>query len=755
MTARQRGWLLPPAAVLLVAGVFFGRGIPAWGWSLAACGAAAASALLLKGRGRYASLLVFCFALGIFAGSIAFHPVLPEEGDYEIRGVVCDEIESGSFGQVRIYLSDVALDGRPLKGGAYWTFYLRKDEELVLEPGQAVFFQANLYHPRDAENPGGYNFRESLLHRGVVVGLYGRENLTVSDPESFSLSGFCAGIRHRLSLSLTETLGEETGAYASALLLGLRSKISSEDREAFSRLGIAHILTVSGFHVGVLITVLGTLFRLLRLRQGLRLSLYALMLFSYAALCGMSQPVIRASLLLILFLAGRIQNRPRSGIHLLSASLFIMTLWSPVQVTSASFQMTFCAVFGLFWFAPFLSRFRPLRNRIANRIRDSFVITFGVQLGLLLPELYFFQRLPLLVFLVNLPAMLIASALICVFWITLLLLPVSWASALVSGPLSAVTGFLLSGVRSLASLPGLTLWIPMPTVITVLGVILVFAGCCAFQRIRVSVRSVLAVVGAALVVFSLLPAAHTATEYIQFSAGNADAAVLWDRDKVYVMDTGEADGTLSGFLRARRLTPAAVILTHLHADHAGGLLSLLEDEIPIPLILLPEGADLQDIHPDFPALLRELEAGGTEIRTLGRGDVLPLPSGTLTVLWPERGRVRPGQDANNYSLVCRLSLKGTVLLQTGDISGSYEHYSAVPADLLKAAHHGSPSSTLSAFLTDVSPSAVLLSCRQEKRLTDFRERAGDVPVWGTPESGALTVRFDDGSFTVIPFVNSQ
>jgi len=96
-----------------------------------------------------------------------------------------------------------------------------------------------------------------------------------------------------------------------------------------------------------------------------------------------------------------------------------------------------------------------------------------------------------------------------------------------------------------------------------------------------------------------------------------------------------------------------------------------------------------------------------------------------------------------------------VLLQTGDISGSYEHYSAVPADLLKAAHHGSPSSTLSAFLTDVSPSAVLLSCRQEKRLTDFRERAGDVPVWGTPESGALTVRFDDGSFTVIPFVNSQ
>ena len=218
------------------------------------------------------------------------------------------------------------------------------------------------------------------------------------------------------------------------------------------------------------------------------------------------------------------------------------------------------------------------------------------------------------------------------------------------------------------------------------------------------------------------------------------------------MDTCEDDGTLSSFLRARRLTPDAVILTHLHTDHAGGLHSLMKDEIPVRTILLPEGAETQDIHPDFVTLLDTFRQNGTEIRTLSRGDVLPLPSGMLTILWPEHGKVRPGQDANHYSLVSRLILKETSLLLAADLTGPYEQYCAASSDLLKAAHHGSPSSTGSDFLASVSPKAILLSCRQVGRVADFRARAGDIPVFSTPEYGALTIRFEEGRFTVIPYL---
>lgn len=749
MTSRQRGWLLPPAAASLVAGVFIGRVAADWWIPLIACLLGLSAVLLLKGLPRWLACLALSLALGTLSGSLAFHPSLPAEGDYQFQGIISGEISTGSFGQLRIPLSSVQIDGKPFSGGAYWTFY--PDEAPAdLLPGKEVSFRASLYHPDDSDNPGGYNFRESLLQRGILIGVYGGENLEICEPERFSLIGSVAALRHRLSASLIRTMGEESGSYASALLLGMRSLVPSEDHDAFSKLGIAHILSVSGFHVGILISVLALLFRLLRLSQPVRLVLYILVCSFYAALCGMNQPVIRASLFFLLFTEGRILNRTRSGLHIFSAALFLMVLFSPTQVTSASFQLTFCAMLGLFWFTPLAGRISENRNRVVRVLLRSSVLTFGVQLGLLFPELLWFQRLPLLCFVINYPATLIASVLIILDWAVLLLLPVPGLAALLSAPVTQITSGLLEGIRSLGSLPGLTLWIHAPTWLTALGILLFLFGFCSFLRIRRIPRLLLSLVGCAAVVVSLLPVPHTLTEYIQLSAGNADAAVLWDQDRVIVMDAGEADGTLSGFLRYHRLIPDTVVLTHLHADHAGGLLSMMEDEIPIRRILIPSGAEKQDVHPDILALLSSLRASGTEILELTRGDVLPLPSGVLTVLWPEADRIRPEQDANHYSLVSRLMLKGTVLLQTGDLSGSYEMYSATPADILKAAHHGSPSSTSDAFLEAVSPRAILLSCAGESRLNSFRERCGNIPVFGTAECGAVTIRFDENGFSVLP-----
>ena len=756
MTARQRTWLLPPACLFLIAGILLGRNMVSPLFPLLACLPVLAAVIILREGFRFAACLALCLSLGAAVGQNAWHPDLPEEGEYEVRGIVSDEIRRGNYGQVRVFLSEVTLNGRPLSSGAYWTFYTEEDslpEGLV--PGREAAFRASLYYPSGAVNPDGYNFREELLRRGVTVCLYGDESLTVSAPSVFSLSGTAASWRAKLSAGLIRTMGDEAGGYASALLLGSRSMVPSEDRAAFSRLGIAHILSVSGFHTGVLVLLLSALFRLLKLNQRVRLVLYGMVLLCYCALCGMNPPVVRASLLLLLALGGKLLNRPRIGLHLLCAAMIVMLLWSPVQLTSASFQLTFGALLGITLISPYLESLNPFSRKLPKRLWSSAVFVAGAEIGVLVPMLYHYQKLPLLSLLVNLPVSAYATILLAVDWIVLALLPVSFLCAVPAAAGTQLTAWLLRGVRALAALPGITLWTRASTWITVFGMILLAYALCLLFRPTRRRRFLCLAAGIAVIACSLIPLPHSGTELIRFSVGNADAAVIRDENSVIVLDTGTDDGVLSGYLRRSRLVPDVVILTHLHTDHAGGLQSLLDDEIPVSVICLPSGAKDQLVDENILALLGRFQAAGTEIRELSRGDTLVFPSGSITVLWPEAGKTRPRQDANNYSLTALLSLRGVTLLETGDLDGVYENYAAVPADLLKAAHHGSAFSTGEDFLVAVNPQAILLSCKSAGRHESFSERVSGIPVFSTAVHGALTVRFTENAFTVIPFLSQS
>ena len=747
MTPRQRAWLLPSAAPCVALGILIGQRVSTALWPLLACALVLPVLLIWRNPGRFLGSLTLAVCLGVLSASVAWHPALPAEGEYAVSGVIADEVHFGVLGQVRTVLSDVTLDGAAVSGSAWWTFYTdAPPEELI--PGRRVSLRASVYHPGSADNPGGYDFRETLLRRHILIGVYGNAELETGLPGRFSLAGTAAALRSALSGRLTELMGEEAGAYAVALLLGSRTMIPSEDREAFSRLGLAHILAVSGFHVGILIGLLSFLFRLLRLPQRVRLLLYAVLLSAYSLLCGAGQPVLRASLLTLLALEGRILARPRSGLHLLSAVMIFLLLLSPVQLTGASFLLSFGAVLGITVVLPAVQSVWEPRSALLRRIRDLFAVALGAQLGILAPQLYFYQSLPLLSMLLSVPISLFTSLLIGVDWAVMLCLPLAGIARVPAWVAARMTEGLLQVVRPLSRLEHITLWTPAASLWTLLGVALLLLSVTILIRWPRRLRLILAPLACGLIALSLIPPVHQGTEYIQFSAGNADAALLLDEQQAIVLDAGPEGSVLSGYLRRHRITPDAVILTHLHADHAGGLASLMADDIPIRRLYLPSGATGALIHPDMLQLLETLREGGTEIRTLGRGDALSLPSGSLRVLWPETGRVRPGQDANLSSLAVLLELKGVRLLQTGDLDGTFEAYAAAPADLLKLAHHGSRFSTSPAFLAAVSPQVCLLSCDRAARHAEVAARLDGVPLYSTAVNGALTVRFDQGRFRI-------
>ena len=247
----------------------------------------------------------------------------------------------------------------------------------------------------------------------------------------------------------------------------------------------------------------------------------------------------------------------------------------------------------------------------------------------------------------------------------------------------------------------------------------------------------------------LLPLPEDTTTYTQLSMGNADAAILQDRDMTVLIDTGEDGRAAAEYLHKRRQSVEMLLLTHLHTDHSSGLRALLDQGIPVEVCCLPADAQTPVIDAETLPLLAELAQTGTVFRSLSRDDVIDLPSGSLTVLWPEKGRVFPMHDANDTCLVLQADIGGVTMLLTSDLSGGYEQYAALPADILKVAHHGSAASTSGAFLEKVQPQLLLLSNKDETREARMAEAAGDVPLYSTAKDGGITIRLlGEGGFEV-------
>lgn len=744
MTSRDYAWLVPGAALSLALGILIGRSAGGWVLFVPMLLCALAACWLMKWPRRFVAVQAVVLALGCMLGYGAYHPALPSEGEYTISGVVSEEIRLREDGQVRTLLRDVKLNGQPLHSGAYWSFYLREGESLPqgLTPGCRVKMQAEVYHPGDADNPGGFNFREYLLQKGVTIGVYGCNELETA--AGWHPLGMAAALRHTLTKGLTDAMGETAGGYAATMLLGSQHLIDGEDRQAFSRLGIAHILSVSGFHVALLAGMLQWAFWHMKLSRKARFVCSGAVLALYCLLTGLNAPVVRAAVLFLLYEFGALKHRQRSGLHLLCASFILQLAISPAQITSMSFHLTYGAMLGLTLVTPWLrSLWEPKRW---TKPWTALCAALGAQMGILLPELYWFQELPLLGLLLNMLVLSLATGLMYLCWAVLFLLPVPALAGLVGQLTERLLDGMLIGVRTLGGWPGITLWTCRANLLTAMGWIVLLLAMSWWwpgKRRWLGIALSVLVLGA-----SVFPWPDTGSRYMQLSVGEADAAILQDGGYTMAIDTGEDGEALTAYLHQRRMSLDALVLTHLHIDHAGGLAALMEENIPIGVCYLPWGGLDALVDEEIQDLLTQLASSGTELVELARGNEIALPNGSITVLWPEMDKVRPGQDANLYSMALLAEVKGSTLLLTGDLDGTYEMYAAVPADVLKVAHHGSAGSTSEGFLQAVKPEVLVLSCGSEDRSLAMAERSHGIPVADTNRDGCVTIEFESGGFTV-------
>mgnify|MGYP003304875800 FL=1 len=240
--------------------------------------------------------------------------------------------------------------------------------------------------------------------------------------------------------------------------------------------------------------------------------------------------------------------------------------------------------------------------------------------------------------------------------------------------------------------------------------------------------------------------------------GNADCIFIRQQDKTLLIDAGESttyDRVKNYLMDYGVTTLDIVVATHPHADHIGGMPSVLEDFEVGQFIMsfMPDSAT-----PTTKGYLRMLELLDEKNVTICEakvGDVYELGTARLQILGP----IEETTDKNNMSVITRLTFGDRAFLFTGDAESGVEKDLVengydLTADVMKLGHHGSKTSNSSRLLSAVSPQCVVATCGKDN---DYghpslevlrRLEAMDITLYRADVSGHIVITSDGEKFTV-------
>lgn len=648
--------------------------------------------------------------------------------------------------------------------------------------GSDIAVSGTVIRPEGARNPGGFDYRRYLKTCNITAILVADETQVEVVGKGNPLLGPVLREKHRFMDSLEERMGREKAALLSGMLFGETAAIDKEQLDQFRANGTAHILAVSGIHVGIAYAALRFLLR--KQRKAVIAIFSVCFLFLYAALAGFSPSVVRAAMMILLYIFCDLTHR---RYDLLSAACLtgsLMLIINPWQLFHSGFQLSFLAILSLSFLLPLGQKL--WENWIGEGRRGwikpmgtVFLPLIAIQIGMLPALTHLFQTVPVAAIPLNPPVIALAGLLIPLGLALFLL-------HLVGGPvflfLSLAAEMLLWGMSAINSIPehlgisSLVVSRPPLSLLVLWYVLLCFICSETFwNRMRKSDwKSIGMIVAAffllAALVFTTEDKRFAESELIFVDVGQGDCLhiktpsgknILIDGGGSLERDVGK-EVLLPYLLRNRITSIDLVVVTHLHEDHYGGIRSL-SGSLPVSRLGVFKEAGRSILE-----LSEDTGLPEASIFSLASGSRIVVEEGVvIEILYPPRG-ISDIDDENHNSLIVRVSIEGISVLMTGDIGFEGEEAlmkiygrgedSGLQTDVLKIGHHGSRFSTSEEFLESVAPQLAIIQVGKNNFGHPHRDvieklEKRDIMYFRNDHQGAIMLNIENGQIhwsTMLP-----
>lgn len=634
-----------------------------------------------------------------------------------------------------------------------------------LEIGDKICFSGVLNLPIENTNPYLYNQRKNLLCQGIHT------SITIKDNFIENINKRDKSFKYRARISFERHVDESlNGLYKAnsdlmkGIILGNSSYLEDDVLSAYRNVGLAHILAVSGLHIGIIAGFLTFILSRLGVQRKINIIFTLIVIWIYGYLIGFPPSILRANIMFSLLFLSQMMFEPYDSINTLFLALFILLVANPLSIFHVGFQLSFIATFSIIYF---FKRVRWIFYPYNNKLTTTLSSLISLYIGILPVQLHYFNSFSAIAIISNIViAPLLSLALI--MSTIIILIPL----------LKGIIGFLLNIILNIESyLVGFAYksnflvleWgsLNAGEFILYFVFILILFKIIDIRKLKINLKQTIYYYLIFIIISTIFQVTLDKSIQIDFiEIGQGDSSLMKTQDGNYLLDTG---GNMFGdfdigenitlpYLKKHGINSLkGVFISHFDLDHCKGLIPLMEN-INIGNILISYKDPESEIY-------NEIINSNIPVTLLVEGDLIYLDDNTkLEIIYPLKDNNR-NFSPNNLSMVFNLSYYDKNILFTGDIENEVEALIVDKIgnniDILKVAHHGSKTSSTKKFLDKVNPNIGIISSGRNnsfghpnKEVLDRFDEMG-TKIYRTDTMGMIRVKLDKYEMSILPFLNEQ